>query len=69
MNVALSKLEESLLLKVGAKLEQSVEKAVILRIGEEKKKMKKSLELEEMVERAVGLRLSAAMNQFQNSGA
>ena len=69
VNVALSKLEESLLLKVGAKLEHSVEKAVILKIGEEKKKMKKSLELEEMVERAVGLRFSAEMNQFQNSGA
>ena len=63
-----SKFEERVLLRVEAKLEQMVEAAVMLRLGEaEEEHLEKSLKVEELVEKAVRLRLRAEQNQLDNS--
>ena len=68
MSSVASKLEESILLRVEAKLEQIVEAAVRLRIrGAENEQFEKSAKLEELVEKAVRLRLAAEQNQLGHS--
>lgn len=65
---AASKLEESLLLRLEAKLEQMVEAAIRLKLEEAKQEeLEKSLKVEEVVEREVRLRLRAEHNHFDNS--
>ena len=64
-----SKLEERVLLRVEAKLEQMVEAEVMLRLGleAEQEQLEKSVKLEQLVEKAVRLRLGAEKNQLENS--
>ena len=65
---AASKLEESLLLRLEAKLDQMVEAAIRLKLEEaEQEELEKSLKVEEVVEREVRLRLRAEHNHFDNS--
>ena len=62
------KLEESILLRMEAKLEEIVEAAVGLRTrGTENEQLEKSAKLEELVEKAVRLRLAAEQNQLDHS--
>ena len=65
---AASKLEESLLLRLEAKLDQMVEAAIRLKLEEaNQEELEKSLKVEEVVEREVRLRLRAEHNHFDNS--
>ena len=65
---ASSKLEESLLLRLEAKLDQIAEAAIRLKLEEAKQEeLEKSLKVEEVVEREVRLRLRAEHNHFDNS--
>ena len=68
MSSVASKLEESVLLRMEAKLEEIVDAAVRLRIrGTENEQFEKSAKLEELVEKAVRLRLAAEQNQLDHS--
>ena len=63
-----SKVEESVLLGVEAKLDKIVGTAVELRIeGTKQEQFEKSLKLEDLVEKAVRLRMRAELNQLDNS--
>ena len=63
-----SKVEESVLLGVEAKLDKIVGTAVELRIeGAKQEQFEKSLKLEDLVEKAVRLRMRAELNQLDNS--
>ena len=63
-----SKMEESCLLRVEAKLNEMVEAAVRLKLGDqaEQEQLEKSLKVEQLEEKVVMLRLAAERNQLPN---